>query len=128
MGSSPNEPERPHYRLRSNILLVEDNYIIALDMADMLRELGVMTVRTAHSVLEALDMIAVEPPGFGFLDVNIGADKSFQIAQRLRDLGIPFAFSTGYNDGRAFPAEFSATPIIVKPYTIDGLRSVISAS
>lgn len=128
MGAPSTEPAPlppPPRRVPGDVLIVEDNYIIALDLEAMLRELGVETVRTASSVSQALDMIAAHAPQYALLDVNMGADKSFAIADRLRELGLPFTFSTGYGDSHAFPPQFAASPMLVKPYRPEQLRAVI---
>ncbi|WP_295559566.1 response regulator [uncultured Hyphomicrobium sp.] len=109
----------------NDVLVVEDNYMIAIDTADMLREIGIETVRTAGSVEQALEMIAAQAPQYGLLDVNMGGEMSFTIADHLLALGIPFAFATGYGDQYAFPQHFSATPMVVKPYSPERLRTVL---
>jgi light-regulated signal transduction histidine kinase (bacteriophytochrome)/CheY-like chemotaxis protein len=108
-----------------DVLLVEDNLIIALDSEDVMRRLGVATVRTASSVTEALKSIDEQAPDFALLDVNLGVETSFEIAERLVEIGVPFAFATGYGEQIAFPAAFSQAPKIRKPYSTDTLRDVL---
>lgn len=120
----PNEPAPPRGP-PSDVLIVEDNYIIALDTADMLREIGIETVRTAISVDQALQMISAQVPQYGLLDINMGGENNFAIADRLLALGIPFAFATGYGDRYTFPEHFAATPLVVKPYSPGRLRAVL---
>lgn len=122
-STGPLPPRRPTPR---DVLLVEDFFIIALDTEDLLRQLGVESVRTAGSVAQALDLIAAEAPDFALLDVNLGDEKCFEVAQRLRDLGVPFAFATGYGDNHALPAEFAEIPIVSKPYNSDDLERVLT--
>jgi CheY-like chemotaxis protein len=125
-NSSP-DPVPPRRPMPSNVLLVEDNFIIALDTEDMLRQLGVENVRSASSLGQALDLIATEPPDFALLDVNLGEEKCFEVAERLRDLGVPFAFATGYGDNHALPAQFADTQIVPKPYNSDQLERALTA-
>jgi CheY-like chemotaxis protein len=120
----PVEPQTPRL-VPQDILVVEDDFIIALDLEDMLRGLGVGRVRVAVSVPQALEMIAAAAPEFGLIDVNLGNDKSFTVAERLMELGVPFVFTTGYGDKYAFPAGFSDAQIVSKPYTIEALRAAI---
>jgi light-regulated signal transduction histidine kinase (bacteriophytochrome)/CheY-like chemotaxis protein len=108
-----------------DVLLVEDNLIIALDTEDILRRLGVRDVRTASSVGEALRHIAERGPDFALLDVNLGSETSFEIATRLQELQVPFAFATGYGEQAAFPDAFAAERKLRKPYTIEVLRDAI---
>lgn len=109
------------------MLLVEDNFIIALDTADMLRELGVAHVWTAASTSEALKVVAEQEIQFALLDVNLGEEKGFEIAARLRERDIPFAFATGYREqSPAFPPEFAGVPVVSKPYQMDNVAAVIA--
>jgi CheY-like chemotaxis protein len=112
----------------AGVLLVEDNFLIALDTSEMLRELGVSPIWTAVNTVEALEMIEKHKLLFAFLDVNLGEEKGFEIAARLRPLGIPFAFATGYGgQSPVFPAEFVDAPVIQKPYRSEHLAAVLSA-
>src|ERR1700710_2820946 len=80
----------------NDVLIVEDDPIIALDFEDTLLGFGVKTVRSAASVAKALDLIEQRPPEFALLDVSLIREKSFAVAERLAALKIPFAFVTGY--------------------------------
>jgi CheY-like chemotaxis protein len=75
-----------------DVLIVEDDPIIALDFEDIILGLGVKTVRTAATVAKALEMIAGRAPDFALLDVGLVREKSFAIAERLDMLDIPFGF------------------------------------
>jgi len=110
-----------------DVLLVEDNVIIALDTEETLRELGVETVRVAGSPKEALEAIEGHPPQLALLDISLGGDTCYDVAQRLAELAIPFAFATGYREEVALPAPFDTVPGLRKPYTAEDLRSVMSA-
>ena len=108
-----------------DVLLVEDTMIIALDAEDMMRQLGVETVRVTGSVAQALKEIADRAPDFALLDVNLGSENSFAIAERLANLGIRFAFASGYGDQLAFPAPFANTPKLRKPYLLHSMKDVL---
>ena len=86
-----------------DVLIVEDDPIIALDFEDTILGFGVKTVRTAGSVAKALEMIADRAPDFALLDVGLVREKSFAVAERLEALKIPFVFVTGYGAHVAFP-------------------------
>lgn len=108
-----------------DLLLVEDDPIIALDFEDTVLGLGVKTVRTAGSVAKALAMIADRAPNFALLDVGLGREKSFAIAERLDALKIPFAFVTGYAAEVKVPAAFSDRPRLPKPCSTEELEAVL---
>ncbi|MEO8319229.1 MAG: response regulator [Bradyrhizobium sp.] len=108
-----------------DVLIVEDDPIIALDFEDTLLGFGVKTVRTAPSVARALALIEQRPPEFGLLDVGLIREKSFAVAERLQALKIPFAFVTGYSGDARLPAEFAKRPRLPKPYSTDALRALL---
>src|SRR5260370_8098393 len=110
--------------LPDDVLIVEDDAIIALDFEDTILGFGVKTVRTAASVAKALEMIADRAPDFALLDVGLVNEKSFAIAERLDALKIPFVFVTGYGGAGAFPATVAHTPTLPKPPSTDPLPTV----
>ena len=114
-----------HDGMPNDVLVVEDDPIIALDFEDTLLGFGVKTVRTAANVAKALDMIADRPPQFALLDVSLIREKSFAVAERLEALKIPFAFVTGYGAVVRLPAAFAAKPRLPKPYSTDALQALL---
>lgn len=80
---------------------------------------------TASSVAEALEAIREHRPAFALLDVNLGAETSFPIAERLSEEGIRVAFATGYGEQIAFPVRFADAPKIRKPYTPETLTTIL---
>ncbi len=112
----------------NDVLIVEDDPIIALDFEDTVLGFGVKTVRTAANVARALHMIADRPPDFALLDVSLIREKSFGVAERLEALKIPFAFVTGYGADTILPAAFAAKPRLPKPYSTDALRALLKSS
>jgi CheY-like chemotaxis protein len=109
----------------NDVLIVEDDPIIALDFEDTLLGFGVKTVRTAPSVARALALIAERPPEFALLDVGLIREKSFAVAERLQALKIPFAFVTGYGSDARLPSALAGTPRLPKPYSTDALRDLL---
>jgi CheY-like chemotaxis protein len=112
-------------RMPTDVLIVEDDPIIALGFEDTIEGFGVKTVRAAASVARALEMIAERAPDFAVLDVGLVREKSFAIAERLTALKIPFAFVTGYGVDGAIPAAFANAPRLAKPCSSDALRAVL---
>ncbi|MGA7807502.1 response regulator [Bradyrhizobium sp.] len=115
----------PPAGLPNDVLIVEDDPIIALDFEDTILGFGVQGVRTAGNVAMALDMIAARAPDFALLDVGLVREKSYAIAERLNALKIPFVFVTGYGADRVPPA-FADRPRLPKPCPTDALYVVLS--
>jgi CheY-like chemotaxis protein len=110
--------------LPNDVLIVEDDPIIALDFEDTVLGFGVKTVRTAGNVAMALGLIAERPPDFALLDVGLVREQSFEIAEKLTELNIPFAFATGYGADRV-PAAFADRPRLPKPCSSEALLKVL---
>ncbi len=111
--------------LPHDVLVVEDDPLIALDASETIRDFGVASVRTASTVAGALQMIAARAPDFVLLDVGLIREKSFAVAEQLETLKIPFVFATGYSGDGRVPARFAHHPVLTKPYLRDALLDVL---
>jgi CheY-like chemotaxis protein len=109
----------------NDVLIVEDDPLIALDFEDTILGFGVKTVRAAGGVARALDLIAERVPDFALLDVALVREKSFAIAERLEALKIPFVFITGYGTEVRLPPAFANKPLLPKPCTSDALKAAL---
>ncbi|MDR3465192.1 MAG: HWE histidine kinase domain-containing protein [Xanthobacteraceae bacterium] len=124
----PQAAAEPAFAAPDDVLIVEDNMIIALDAEEMVRALGVASARIAGSVAAALDLIAQRRPDFALLDVNLGGETSFAVAEQLIALEVPFAFASGYGEQEAFPDAVAAVPRLRKPYAAEALRAALAAA
>ena len=121
-------PNAGAFRVTGPVLVVEDNPIIAFDMADMLRDMAVAEVHIAASVAEAVDLIETAPPVAALLDVDLGrGETSLEVAERLAALNIPFVLTTGHADAGGMLADFPAAPVLRKPFDGAGMRSSLAA-
>ena len=108
-----------------DVLIVEDDAIIALDFEDTILNFGVKQVRTAGSVARALALIADRAPDFAVLDVALAAGNSFAVAEKLQAMQIPFVFITGYGRDMRLPEALKGTPMLPKPCTSDLLKAAL---
>jgi CheY-like chemotaxis protein len=120
----PFSPDAPP-ALPNDVLIVEDDPIIALGFEDMILGFGVKTVRSAGSVAQALEMIRDRAPDFVLLDVGLVREKSFAVAERLEALQIRFVFVTGYGADVRLPAAFAARPRLLKPCSTEALEAAL---
>ncbi len=109
-------------------LVVEDHFLIALDMELMLRALGACAIDLANSVGDALAVIERKQPDFAILDLKLGAKMTaLPIAEALLVRTIPFVFVTGYDDFTAMPLSMRKAPVVRKPVPFDALRTALGA-
>ena len=125
--SSLGHPIKPpeHLLDARAVLLVEDSLIIALDAEDILTRLGAEAVVTAATVEAALEILEETRPHVAMLDINLGDQTSFTIADRLNALGVPFIFATGYGEEAQLPVEHQSRIVVQKPYTIENVARAI---
>lgn len=121
--SSQNRVDTSTFAQKS-VLLVEDSLIIALDAEDILERFGA-TVSTASTPEAAHDLLDRDRPDFAILDINLGDQTSFGVADRLMELGIPFFFASGYGEQANMPMEHRAASIVQKPYTTHNIAKAI---
>ncbi|TGP49652.1 response regulator [bacterium M00.F.Ca.ET.230.01.1.1] len=108
------------------VLVVEDAFLIAMDLSDQLAASGCAVIGPAASVEQALktmDGIALDG---AVLDVNLQGERSFPIAELLASRGIPFLFLTGYDSKTVFPDEFQNTPRLTKPVDTGELTEAVA--
>ncbi|THV15454.1 HWE histidine kinase domain-containing protein [Rhizobium rhizophilum] len=103
------------------VLLVEDQVLIAMDAEMMLADAGIDTVITASSSSDALNRLKTFTPSIAVLDINLGRDTSVPVAEELVRRGIPFVFATGYDDRSVVPDELLSVPVVRKPYDATAL-------
>jgi light-regulated signal transduction histidine kinase (bacteriophytochrome) len=122
--AGPHRAFNPGRNLRA--LVVEDNMIIALQAEDMLRRLGFTQVEVAGRWQDAAGFIDANAFDVVALDVNLGGETSFPLADKLVATGTPFFFATGYGEKGTIPDRFLHVPIVVKPYSDASLSAALS--
>lgn len=107
------------------VLIVEDEVLIAMHLEDLLSEMGHHVVACLARINEATKYVERAEIDFAILDINLGGVKSFPVAEVLRRRGIPFVFASGYgSDGLA--EEFRDEITLQKPYEPRQLERVIT--
>jgi PAS domain S-box-containing protein len=105
------------------IMIVEDEALVAMVLEDQLEDLGLSIAATCANVAEAMRAIDVEAPDAAILDVNLGGQLVYPVADRLIERGIPFVFVTGY--GReSIDRRYSAIQVLEKPVERQALEGV----
>ncbi len=100
------------------ILVVEDEMFVAMMVEDLLRGLGCDVVGPVSNVSDALTLVAKTRLDGAVLDVNLGRERVFPVADTLKQQAIPFVFVTGY--GRtALTATYGGHPMIQKPFELE---------
>jgi CheY-like chemotaxis protein len=108
------------------IILVEDESLVALMMEDMLADLGCRVIASFSALSPALEWLAgrTDLPDGALLDVNLGGETVFPLAAALADRGVPFAFATGY--GAVGDERFVHAPLVHKPVDLGSLAPIVN--
>lgn len=108
------------------VLVVEDEFLVALGLEDNLRSLGYSVVGPVSSLSAAVDAAARERVDVAILDVNLNGEPVYPAAAVLADRGIPFIFCSGYTGSVRVPREFADAPRVAKPYTSRAIANALA--
>jgi DNA-binding NtrC family response regulator len=107
-------------------MLLEDEFLIALDAEDILDSLGVKRIQVVNSLAKATAVAQSSNVDLAILDLNINGEMSFGVAEMFRERGIPIVFASGYElRGRINPEMEDAAVHLRKPYTCETLKEAI---
>jgi CheY-like chemotaxis protein len=107
------------------VLVIEDDFLIGMDFATSLEALGASVVGPVGNIDDALDLItdATELDG-AVLDLNLGGEMSYPVADALVERDIPFVFTTGYDKLNIAP-RFSQVVRCEKPVEISKIARAL---
>ncbi|MGJ8547789.1 MAG: HWE histidine kinase domain-containing protein [Sulfitobacter sp.] len=114
--------------LSGDVLVVEDNMVIALDASDTLEKFGAESVHMSGSVADALAILDANDITFALLDVNLGDQTSLPVAQAMAEQNIPFVLATGYGDAESITASYPSAVVTSKPFTAESLAKAIETA
>jgi two-component SAPR family response regulator len=103
------------------ILIVEDEFLLAMELEMLLQRHGCLVVGPVSSVARALALLAAEPPDAAVLDVNLRGERATPIAAALQAREVPFVLITGYSGSQLSEPELRVAPRIDKPVSCRAL-------
>jgi DNA-binding NarL/FixJ family response regulator len=97
------------------VLVVEDEFLVALDLERMLQESGCEVAGPVGDLASAVRMAEEGVFDLALLDVNIGGEPVTAVAEALAGRAVPVVFCTGYQAGNV-PDRFPGMEILMKPF------------
>ncbi len=112
--------------MQKSVLVVEDEFLVAMDLQMMLERSGWRVVGPVASVDAALRLLDDEAPLVALLDVNLGKELVTPVAEALRARGVPFVISSAYeNPGRIGGEILASVPNVGKPADEQRLLAIL---
>ncbi|WP_294645805.1 response regulator [uncultured Aureimonas sp.] len=109
------------------ILLVEDDFLIARPLAEKLEDAGATVVGPTATIEESIALIARVPDiDAALMDVNLAGEMSYPVAYDLVRRGVPFVFLTAY-DPSLVAARFRDVPVFAKPVEFERVMEALQA-
>ena len=112
---------------RGSVLLVEDEVMIRMMVADMLEELGYRVAGEAGDIDEAVRLVQTTEFDIAILDVNVNGKVISPVAEAMTLRGLPFVFATGYGSS-GLPEKFRDSPTLQKPFQMAALKLALEAA
>ncbi|MGF7147277.1 DNA-binding response OmpR family regulator [Sphingomonas zeicaulis] len=107
------------------LLVVEDEYFIATELAQILRESNFEVLGPVSSIGDAMCIVDSEKIDGAVLDLNLDGELTFELARMLQERGIPIVIVTGY-DRHYVPDELGDVPVFRKPFVATELEEALS--
>jgi DNA-binding response OmpR family regulator len=108
------------------ILVLEDEFLIAMDVEQLCRDHGASDVEIRATLEEKLDDDATFDAAI--IDVMLGGNSTLDFARRLRERDVPFIFSTGFADNQDIARLFPGVAVVGKPFSGETLISAVAAA
>ena len=97
------------------VLVVEDQYLLARDVCEWLEAAGAKIVGPAPSSDKARELVEGQAIDSAVVDINLGHGPTYEVASLLNERNVPFVCATGYDDA-AIPPQFLDKPRLEKPF------------
>ena len=101
--------------------VIEDEPLIAMDIATVLEREGALVSGPVATVRDAIDIIGSDALDGALVDANLRGRPTGEIAAALTKKGVPFVFVTGYGH-ESLPSSFARARVLRKPFTEEQLR------
>lgn len=105
------------------VLVAEDEFEIAMFLVDYLDMQGAEVVGPAGNLATLGELVDTHEIDGALLDINLGGELVYPLADRLAALNIPFVLTSGYDDN--VPERFSNIPRCGKPYRLESLTRIL---
>lgn len=110
------------------ILVLEDEFLIAMDVEQLCRDHGAHDVTIVQSLEGASGKMDLDQINAAVIDVMLAGVPTLDFARTLKDRGLPFVFASGYTDFNDIAASFPGIALVGKPYAGDDLVHALASA
>lgn len=110
------------------ILVLEDEFLIAMDVEQLCRDHGAADVTIAREIAEVEGEALPSRFDAAVVDLMLGGVSTLDFASRLRSEGVPFVFASGYSDSDEVKDSFPDIRLVAKPYSGDDLIEAVATA
>ncbi|AMY68220.1 response regulator [Frigidibacter mobilis] len=108
------------------IMVVEDEALLALDLAMTMEDLGAAVIGPCYRLGTALELVQQMKVDGAILDVDLNGETVFPLARYLDEQGVPFVFHTGRADPASLLEAFARARICTKPSTPERIATCLA--
>ena len=112
----------------STVLVVEDEFIIALDLSETVADLGMRCDGPYSTTKSALEALGSTMPDCAILDVMTADGEVYPVADLLSEAGVPIIFHSGHVPPREVQARYPGAIACSKPCPPDQLIALVQAA
>src|SRR5262249_52430160 len=109
------------------ILVVEDDFLIAMSVEEILEDLGAGVVGPVNNLHDSIAVAQNERLDGAILDLNLRGEQTYALAEILTARGVPFVFMTGY-DSETVDRRYINVPVLQKPVESEILENTLVAN
>jgi len=110
------------------ILLLEDEFLIAMDVEQLCRDHGASEVTIMRNLSEIDQQSSSIQFDAAIIDLMLGGESTLDFAKSLYNRKVPFIFASGYSDGAEIETDFPGVILVSKPYSGADLVEAVAAS
>jgi CheY-like chemotaxis protein len=125
-SSTKRKPQSSANLAGKRILIVEDSPVVGPFTADLLEELGCITVGPAPNMAVGRHLIESEKIDAALMDMHIRGERVFPLCEALAAKAVPFVLTSGYADWN-MPEKWQDRPRLQKPYTLGEVEEALNA-
>ncbi len=108
----------------ARVLVVEDEVLISMMLVDMLEQIGCVAVGPAATIGEATPIVEEGAFDVAVLDVHVDGCSIYDLADRVREKGIPLVIASG-SGADGLPERFRNAVLLPKPYSLPALEAAL---